>query len=216
MFARLEKALWAVGTASALLLASVAPAQAAVYTGKWDPAYGPSLPGLGFQGSADFFVPDACLSGPALTSATQILDFASCSSGAMSLLTAEIEFYDLAAPATILETLVFSPPALIPDPTFSAYVKYNSITGKNEVVGMTTVFIGPETSALALAGLRSFEMVFVWNEALGKSEVYLKDSTGVASNPATANFTATVPEPGSLALVFAALGAGWAVRRRRA
>lgn len=36
-------------------------AQAAAYTGTWDPAYGSAFPKLGWKGTADFYIPDACL-----------------------------------------------------------------------------------------------------------------------------------------------------------
>lgn len=48
--------------AGASLLAAVT-ADAAVYRGKWDPAYGADLPNLGWEGFADFEIKDNCLSG---------------------------------------------------------------------------------------------------------------------------------------------------------
>src|SRR4029453_15640182 len=45
----------------AATLGSVGTAQAALYTGKWDPAYGAIFPNLGWEASAVFDVPAPCL-----------------------------------------------------------------------------------------------------------------------------------------------------------
>lgn len=50
---------WAAALAGALSLCSTA--QAAVYVGTWDPAFGADFPDLGWRGSAMVYVPSTCL-----------------------------------------------------------------------------------------------------------------------------------------------------------
>lgn len=77
----------------ALVLSGIAhSADAAVYAGSWDPAYGAPFTGLGWAGTVQFEVP---LSPPCSTSGTACLG-----SGATAayLQSAEVLFYDLADP----------------------------------------------------------------------------------------------------------------------
>ena len=85
---------------SAMLAGS---AQAAVYVGVWDPAFGSDLPGLGWRGTAEYFVPDTCEpSGDAIVS-----NWGACG-GAATVSNAQVEFYSLSAPSTTLSTLNFT------------------------------------------------------------------------------------------------------------
>ena len=80
-------------------------AQAAIYTGNWDPAYGASFEGLGWKGTASFFIPDACLA-----SSGWIANTDACAGGGMQVLGANVSFYNIADPmATPVETLTFDP-----------------------------------------------------------------------------------------------------------
>jgi PEP-CTERM motif len=99
---RLVLMVWA-----ALWLA--APAQGAVYTGIWDPTYGDPFTNLGWRGSAEFFVPDACKpSGTADVSNPQQCD------GLAAFLSAEVNFYDTTdADRTTIATLDFDPNSLL-------------------------------------------------------------------------------------------------------
>lgn len=83
-------------------------AQAGLYTGKWDPAFGAAFPDLGWRGEATFFVPDACLANEGF-----VFNSGSCSG--MALVNAEVEFYKLSAPgdAAFQETLLFSAPSTL-------------------------------------------------------------------------------------------------------
>ena len=58
---RARSVLSVVLLSAAATLGGVGTAQAALYTGKWDPAYGTIFPELGWEASAVFDVPDACL-----------------------------------------------------------------------------------------------------------------------------------------------------------
>ena len=148
-----------VAALSFAALCSFPSAQAAVYVGEWDPAFGPALPDLGFAGRAKFFIPDACLAGPA-NPGTFISDGAACSGGGMYLIEAAVDLYNVSNPLVILETLTYAPPVPVTDPVFGMFVEFNAITGQNEVTGVSTDFIGPQTSSLAIAGYNTFWLVF--------------------------------------------------------
>ena len=57
---RAKSLLSVVLLGGAATLGSIGSAQAAIYTGNWDPAYGGIFPELGWKASAIFDVPDAC------------------------------------------------------------------------------------------------------------------------------------------------------------
>ncbi len=82
--------------AAALAIAALTcatSANAIVYRGAWDPAFGAAFPDLGWNGVASFYVPDACLA----LSGT-VLNSDPCSSGGMSILSADVGFYKLSDP----------------------------------------------------------------------------------------------------------------------
>ena len=97
----------------------VAPSQAAIYTGNWDPAFGASkiFPNLGWKGKVNISVPDACLG----QTGTFINSDSPCGGGGMSVLDAKIRFYNSATDptgSTVLETLNLAPIAFINGVTF--------------------------------------------------------------------------------------------------
>src|SRR3954469_16382140 len=47
--------------AAATLAFAAGSAQAAVYSGRWDPSFGGIFPDLGWKGSATFILPDSCV-----------------------------------------------------------------------------------------------------------------------------------------------------------
>lgn len=213
-------------------------AQAGFVRGSWDPAFGPAFPALGFGGTAEIFVPDACftasLSNPA---GTRIGDGAGCSLGGMFLVNARVTLYDLAAPSIVLETLFFAPPVPFPDPVLGVAMAFNADTGRNEVIGLDMDFVGPQFASLVIAGgpgspfwlqfLSGFNSDGATSDTPGAYLVagscnleFCAPSTDPAarSNAGVVTWVeiAAVPEPGSLALLFGALGASWLTRRRKA
>ena len=124
-------------------------AQAAIYTGNWDPAYGASSEGSGWKGTASFFIPDACLA-----SSGWIANTDACAGGGMQVLGANVSFYNTADPmATAVETLTFDPNVLV----------YKMHVGGNQLDGVSTDFLGPVQafSSLAGGGVDYFDLKFL-------------------------------------------------------
>ncbi|CAD5372471.1 putative PEP-CTERM domain-containing protein [Rubrivivax sp. A210] len=90
---------------STMLLAAVAaaPAQAAIYTGVWDPAFGAPFTNLGWRGSATFTVPGACTA----PRDEEEEPLAVCAAATVS--NARVFFYDIRnAARTTIATLTFA------------------------------------------------------------------------------------------------------------
>ena len=222
------------------LMTSALPSNAAVFRGSWDPSFGTPYPDLGYRGFADFFVPDECLAGDPI-SGSWISDGDTCSGGGMSLLAATVELfnYTLDPNGPTLGTVVFAPPAVSPDPVLGVFVQFDPSTGRNEVVGADTSIFGPQsTSTSVYSGNLWLEFVsgqmpiitlldtistldavtsgaFLHACLPSDSEEPVpvcQEPQVRTTNPGVVTFQ-RVPEPGSLALVFGALAAGWAARR---
>lgn len=216
------------------LMTAAATSSAAIYRGNWDPSFGAPYPDLGFRGFVDLLVPDECLDGDPISQW-----FADGSCGDMSLLAATVELYDanLGPSAPTIDTVVFAPPAVDPDPVLGVFIQFDANTGRNEVVGADTSIFGPQFgSGPGYSGNLWLEFVSgqmpiftlldtvttldaVPNGAFlhaclpDDSEASLCPEPEVrTTNPGTVTFQ-RVPEPGSIALVFGALAAGWAARR---
>lgn len=188
-------------------------AQAIVYRGAWDPAFGAPFTDLGWSGEGQFYLPDAC----AAMSGT-VLNSDPCSMGTMSVLSANVGFYSLSDPGNpaYQETLVFGTPTLA--------INSMTITG-GVLSGIDGTFLYSVASTLPIAGgpYTEFKLFFdndvagmIWKSSppggpvtWGVSDYNPPDGTPLII------FT-PVPEPGTYALMFAGLAAiGFVARRRK-
>lgn len=210
MIRQLAEGLRRRGAFLALLAVLAAPSQAALYTGDWDPAFGPAFPELGWRGQATFFVPDACLARTGW-----VFNFASCSSFGMQLVSAEVDFYDLSDPS-IQETLVFGTAS---DAVLKMKIEDGALAG---VVGTFDYFL---SSTLPIAGAPYTDFVLFFEGAYARMLYVSKPDDGWPSyglsslNPVSGGSSfmtfRPLPEPGSLALVGLGLAlVGWVGRRR--
>ena len=194
-------------------------AQAAIYSGNWDPAYGASFEGLGWKGTASFFIPDACLA-----SSGWIANTDACAGGGMQVLGANVSFYNIGDPLAMpVETLTFDPNVLV----------YKMHVGGNQLDGVSTDCLGPVQafSSLAGGGVNYFDLKFleaVTNNVqlfhtVGHTDPIcaytgVPAGCGISETSPTMTLTlvtAPIPEPETYALYIAGLGAAWFAKRRR-
>jgi hypothetical protein len=100
---------WTAWLRGLMLLAAcaVGPAQAAIYTGVWDPTYGFPFTNLGWRGSAGFSVPNGCKP-PGTVDIDNDVDCG----GLAAVTNAKVEFYDISQVGQpTLSTVVFTPSA---------------------------------------------------------------------------------------------------------
>ena len=214
-----------------VVLGANGAAQATLVVGVFDPAFGASLPGVNFSGTASFSIAQECLNLHLPTSGLFIYNTNHCGSAlsGMSFLGAHVDF--TGAETGHVDFLANSFAVL------GMYVQ------NNHVIGVQTSLIGPATSTLS--GSKQFDLIFGMlnphidlNEGLIPSghdgdnddlddfpastfqvtSLFLVSGHGCSekepcvSNPAQTHY---VPEPGSLSLALGALGAAWLVRRRK-
>jgi hypothetical protein len=217
--------------------AALAPAQAAVYTGTWDPGYGAPFPSLGWKGTATFFIPDACLS----FAASWVPNGDACSGNGMKVLAATLSFYDIVADPSgsgpAAQTFSFVDPAT--PAVLEMYVGAN-----NQLQGVNTALFAPvfpsTPAALAIAGGGShfFRLAMLKvGSPLDTPNVTLYHSEAITDAPCSVGgdclvgesaeraflkitpvVTPAIPEPGTYALMAAgllAVAAATARRRRR-
>lgn len=211
---RARSILSVAALAAATALGVAGPAQAAVYSGSWDPAYGSIFPSLGWQASALFNVPDPCLA----HNGNNIPITGECSG--FDVLSAEVNFYDIANPATILGSYALDPNVIVTGINIAG----NRLTGVD--TGFFHYFV--PTLEIAGGGTYSFSLILFDGD---KAQLIYADPPetspicgylpfgeahcGRSDNAAIGVF-APVPEPETFALLLAGLGAvGVAARRRR-
>lgn len=182
----------AAGAIAALMLAGTA--QAAVYTGAWDPAFGDDFPDLGWRGEASFYIPDACLALDGL-----VFNFNSCSGNQMQILEAEVEFYKLSDPTNpaFQETLSFDVPS---------FGVLAMILDDGMLTGVLGSFLYSVSSTLPLAGGPYTDFVLFFENDLARLAYHSdppkgKDRWGFSDpNPPDGAPLLTfrpVPEPGA-------------------
>jgi hypothetical protein len=212
---RARSVLSVLALGAAATLGSTGTAQAAIYTGTWDPMYGGIFPQLGWQASAVFDVPDACL---ALGTGTNIPISGACAG--FDVLSAEVSLYDVASPSTILESFNLNPNVIVNGINLSG----------GALSGIDTGFFDYFVPTLSIAGGGSYSFSLILFGGTQAQLIYAAPPTtspgcaflpvdgahcGVSANASTGVF-APIPEPETYALMLAGLGAlGFVARRRR-
>jgi len=212
---------------SALLLGAAATlggtgsAQAAIYSGNWDPAFGPAFPDLGWKAKATFDVPGSCL---ALGNQNYVQTTSGPCAG-FNVLSAQVSFYNLSDPDVNVETFTLNP---------SVIVNSVDIAG-GKLVGLDTGFFNyfVPTTTIAGGGLYSFSLYLHYDGTQSLADLTYASPHGVApscgyspgkypnavcgaSETSAVGTLTAVPEPETYVLMLAGLAAvGFARRRRR-
>lgn len=228
MNARLKNSLASGAVALAALFGAASPAQAVVYVGNWDPAFGPIFTNLGFSGTATFSLPSACdgQNGVFLNSAP------GCGGGAIQILSASVSFYNLSAPATTLQTLNFTSPGAV---TSVSLLTPSPFAGGTQLTGVTSDFSTGVLGTIAESkfGSNSYKFYLSFTGNTTTLAYTLDNFSSLDCSPSKPNdetcgfstispvvtfrpLTAPIPEPETYALMLAGLGAlAYAVRRKR-
>ena len=200
------KAIVASLLAACALAVPFRKADAAVFVGTFDPAFGLAFPRLGFNGSATFQIADSCLS---------VNGF--CTDTPIDLTSATVTLYDSLNPASN-DVLNFGGAALN-----DVYIQAGILIGVNSPI------VGPQfavvNDGIVYQGnvYLQFELLSFGGEGVGTPHAFIfacsasnsqcSANDAIRSNAATVTFT-RVAEPATIGLVLTAL-AGLAWRRRR-
>ena len=192
-----------------LLVAAVfaGPAQAATYTGVWDPTYGTPFTNLGWRGTADYFVPDSCVP----TGTADLNNATACGGGAI-ITAAQVQFYDITDTGQSTISSLFFNPATMPVTTL------RFVSGElTQLTTSTSDLIHPTgLSAFSVSATTEFGLYFSldgpvlgWRDCgySPNEPAYRNCKSGLNdSGQFPPHFVVTrVPEPGTLALVCLAL-----------
>lgn len=232
---------WATAGAAATLTAlAVAPAQAAVVVGTFDPPFGAAIPNLGFRGTVTLDIPDACFAlSPGL-----VMNSNPCSGGAMLILSSTVEFYNVLEPSTptfATQAFSFGPTDLLSIVTGSGPSVLGANTEDSAAQTLNLFDDGPDNisgNADDVAYIGDFRLFFraidpqeqgpgpgPFNWAALRAQctpspnaVFCQNPDVQTSDRASIEFDLpqlAIPEPSGLALVMGALAAAAFTRRRR-
>ena len=213
---RAKSVLSAVLLGAAATFGGTGTAQAALYTGKWDPLYGGNFPELGWSATAVFNVPASCL---ALGTGTYLPVTGPCAS--FDVVSATVSFYDKDDPGTSLGSYSLDTDVIVNGINLTG----GALTGVD--TGYFDYFIptldiaggGNYSFSLILYGGNLAQLIYAHPQTTSPfcaSENVPGTTCGKSQFPAVGTFTTAVPEPETYLLMFAGLGAiGLAARKRR-
>lgn len=186
-------------------------AQAAVYTGVWDPLYGAPFTNLGWRGTATYVVPDTC----EISGTGDVSNALDCGSAA-AVSSAVVEFYDASATVqSTLATLNFNPSSML-----IGTLRYlNGNLDQLTTTASNLVAAGSGLTAFGVLPTVAFSLQFNLNGPQLAWQYCANQRTDCESgvNRFAPQFSISrVPEPGSLWLSGLAVAALLAAARRRA